>query len=1359
MTPFRRRLRKLRFLLQAIFVALVITAAVLVGFAQLALPWLAENPQRIEGWLTERLGRSVTIGKVSSMWTRTGPRLIFDELVIATGPSEAAELRLPRAELALNLYAAFQRNRAWNEFRLVGLDLSLVRNADGAWELLGINPAARDGGKGSSMGVLGAIVLVDLKLNVVDASRDMDLDFQVPELRVVNLGRITRVLGQIGRSTSTVSPLALVADIDVEARSGSLYAGGSRVDLAELLSGFPVGGIRLVSANGDFEFWTEWHDARVSDTTLRVNLDETVLESTSGIKTTEQVTVQPRTAFEHLALGARLRRIADVWQLDVADAKVTRQGVATTPARFIIEHPVGDSTEFSMRANSLDLNALANVAMLADAAPDPLRRWLYMGNPLGAISAMDVRWESASHFSIDMMLDGVSSSEAGAVPGISSLNARIRGDSESVMLEVPPQATRIDYPKTFRKPFELTRFGGDVLAWPEGNGWRVQTPSLDVTAADYSAELRGGLFFQGDATRPLIDVSALVRHADVQAAKLFWPVNTMAPSVVEWLDRALVSGKVVEGRAVARGDLDNWPFEDDTGRFEARAELRGLELAFLPDWPSGEDLDVTARFINGGMQASVAQGKSMGVTLDAGEASIARFKDSLLDLTIDARGQGAEMLKYLRATPVGKARAAYLDGLAIGGRGDAHLQMVVPLRENEGMTLDGRVDLSGSDLVESNWGLHFGNAEGRVNFSKSGVLAETLKADYEGFPVTLGLAIGTSTKDPLNTFEAGLQGVMPAATVFERATDLAPAMASFPGEANWLIGLQIGDDEGTAKGRKSLQLQSDLKGISILLPPPLDKSADTSLPLSLNLQMPIIGEEFTARLGDLLSVQGRLPGPASALSARMNFGAGDATGPLPANGLQIGGEVGSLDVGGWIGLLNDGGTGDVAFQGMALDVASMQMAGRDFPNIHLDLVPQREATSIRISGESLEGEVSVPGVELRKRGITAQMKRVIWPDLAEEKQSGPSALSDINPGNIPPLHFQVGELQFGETSMGKLRLESFPTGSGMHVDLLEADSANFNLRASGDWNGNAAANQSHFGIDVSAPSLGSMLDAFGYADIIEGGKTFARFDAGWPGAPTAFALADSTGTLEISVEKGRILDVDPGAGGRLFGLFSLSEIPRRLSLDFSDLFKSGLSFNSINGSFDLRDGSAYTENLLIKSPAADIGISGRTGLRDKVYDQEMMVTPKAGVALPVVGALAAGPVGAAAGIVMQTLLGKQINQAARSHYTVQGSWEKPVIALESREEYEASQAGAASQAGMVTEQGGSVVDAPPAMLARPDPRSKTNDEDPIEIPKLPGTNDSPPQDAARPVEQKPRPEPEPDPVPVEQEPEPVITLE
>ena len=63
----------------------------------------------------------------------------------------------------------------------------------------------------------------------------------------------------------------------------------------------------------------------------------------------------------------------------------------------------------------------------------------------------------------------------------------------------------------------------------------------------------------------------------------------------------------------------------------------------------------------------------------------------------------------------------------------------------------------------------------------------------------------------------------------------------------------------------------------------------------------------------------------------------------------------------------------------------------------------------------------------------------------------------------------------------------------------------------------------------------------------------------------------------------------------------------------------------------------------------------------------MLVTPHASATLPLVGAIAAGPVGAAAGLVLQGVLGKGIGKATGSRYKVTGSWEKPEITLVSKE--------------------------------------------------------------------------------------------
>mgnify|MGYP006164930373 CR=1 FL=1 len=136
--------------------------------------------------------------------------------------------------------------------------------------------------------------------------------------------------------------------------------------------------------------------------------------------------------------------------------------------------------------------------------------------------------------------------------------------------------------------------------------------------------------------------------------------------------------------------------------------------------------------------------------------------------------------------------------------------------------------------------------------------------------------------------------------------------------------------------------------------------------------------------------------------------------------------------------------------------------------------------------------------------------------------------------------------------------------------------------------------------------------------------------------------------------------------GRVLGLISLAEIPRRLSLDFSDFFEKGFGFNTMQGEFVFADGRASTDLLQINGPAAEIRVSGSTDLRAQQYDQRIEVLPKAGGVLPAIGAIAGGPVGAAVGAVAQAVLQKPLKQAARTVYRVTGPWKEPVIEVMER---------------------------------------------------------------------------------------------
>ena len=123
------------------------------------------------------------------------------------------------------------------------------------------------------------------------------------------------------------------------------------------------------------------------------------------------------------------------------------------------------------------------------------------------------------------------------------------------------------------------------------------------------------------------------------------------------------------------------------------------------------------------------------------------------------------------------------------------------------------------------------------------------------------------------------------------------------------------------------------------------------------------------------------------------------------------------------------------------------------------------------------------------------------------------------------------------------------------------------------------------------------------------------FDLNWAGAPSGDTLAAATGHVQVALDKGQIVGLKPGAG-RVLGLASLAALPRRLALDFSDLTDKGLAFDTVRGDFDLRDGNAYTDNVLVKGPAAEIGLIGRVGLKNNDYDQTAVVTGNVSSSLP-----------------------------------------------------------------------------------------------------------------------------------------------
>ncbi len=222
------------------------------------------------------------------------------------------------------------------------------------------------------------------------------------------------------------------------------------------------------------------------------------------------------------------------------------------------------------------------------------------------------------------------------------------------------------------------------------------------------------------------------------------------------------------------------------------------------------------------------------------------------------------------------------------------------------------------------------------------------------------------------------------------------------------------------------------------------------------------------------------------------------------------------------------------------------------------------------------------------------------------------------------------------------------------------DSEHLKISAKGIWYFKGNKHNSQFNIDIESDNIGKAIARLKYGTGIKGGKTKAIMRAFWYGPPNWFKMKNVDGVMTVSIRKGRIVDIKPGTG-RVLGMLSLQALPRRLTLDFSDLFKKGFSFDYITGRFDIAKGDAYTKDLTMEGPAIKLKINGRIGLAHQDYDQEVVVTPKVMANLPVMGGLAAGPHVGVGLWVANKVLGKQIGKISVSKYSLKGTWQKPII--------------------------------------------------------------------------------------------------
>lgn len=267
----------------------------------------------------------------------------------------------------------------------------------------------------------------------------------------------------------------------------------------------------------------------------------------------------------------------------------------------------------------------------------------------------------------------------------------------------------------------------------------------------------------------------------------------------------------------------------------------------------------------------------------------------------------------------------------------------------------------------------------------------------------------------------------------------------------------------------------------------------------------------------------------------------------------------------------------------------------------------------------------------------------------------------IKAADFPSLRINAESFVWKDWKLKNVAIEADRHSRGMVINRISVDDPNIKITGKGSWLRRSwrLDEETTFSFKLSSPNSGDMLQHLGYARYVDRSKMVATLHWRWPGAPYRFNWESLSGNSTIEFEKGILTDIDPGTGGRFLGLFNLLHLPKRLSLDFKDVYKDGFVFDAIKGTYVFGSGDAITQDTEISASAADLTMMGRIGMADQDYDLVAIVTPQSSVATFAGGALVAGPTIGVGLVLLQEIFG--LDLLGQEIYTIAGGWDHPVV--------------------------------------------------------------------------------------------------
>ncbi|MBV7315311.1 YhdP family protein [Shewanella sp. NIFS-20-20] len=1181
---------------------LLVVFALMVSLVRSLLPQVDHVRQQLVQLLEQEFQLQVELEGINADWQAYGPELRLNQLLVPQQADLPISLAVDSVQIKLDFWQSLlhlepQIQDVKFSGVTLGLDLEQLalsepqKNIDWLYALL--------------LGQLQRYSITDLQLDLYRQNRHFK-PIHIDQLNWLNQGQ--RHVGEgvvyLDAAAKDTELLSLRVDIkgdsnDPASLSGQIYAIAKDLELAKWAEtqvnpyqpdqSLPLTGIV------NFQAWLEVEGRHLGMGMLEFG--RTQLSWDLNDKPQDLAIERGQLQWRALAGG---------WQLFSHDLQLQTNQQPWPVTDFLVnQDPKGLHAQLSVLKPELLLPLLP---LLPGVTLEQLLQYQRMA-PKGELSQL-VWQQSPQSWQFSAHADGLSWGSDGQIPGVASLDFDVAATADNITVALAEQGLSLDYPAMFPQTLSVNMQATQLhYQLPQQ---RLLVPDLQLENDDVRLDAALKLDFADSVTLALAANADLKDVATIQG---YFPEAAMGQALADYLAAALKSGESHGAQVVWQGAFNQFPFAEHQGKFQAGFRLDKAEFEFLPDWPAVSDIRLDALFDNARMDLWLRQGRLLKVDASGAHIAIPQLGDrSLLIIAADIEAQGQDATEVMLQSPLKDSVGATLEVVNIQGKVGAALDLAIPLYEADA-EINGVVSLDNVPVYISEPGLQLEQVQASIAFHNDKVTGKDLQAILFGQPVQLSVSTEPLHQDyALDVTMAGQWDLGKLSRQFD-----LPLSQYYQGELDWQGRLNmVFDDAGY---RLQARVTSDLAEAELGLPSPLTKPIGDKLALTAEL----IGDNKQSHLGIKLGQLAEFWGGFTPKSGKhvayfdlmlgRNFKLGDQ---LVKQDGALWLALNKVDLAPWLKVIDEISQGE----GSGVLPPLQQLSGKikhltayDQPINALSIEGVRSPSSwqLALDSDALAGSVNIYP-DWYNQGIKLSAQRLYLSRTSKDSSPSPS---DPEPWHLPPIALDVDDFRYDNKQLGHLVLQAAPAELGYQIQTLSLSAPGISVVGSGYWHDQAPQNYTELDWRLSAEAFDLISERL----QIDPGLKEAPLDLNatltWQGSPFDFSVASLNGDVNFTFGKGHLSQISD-KGARIFSLFSLDSLLRKLSLDFSDVFGQGLYFNAFSGNLKIDNGVVKTTDTEMDAIAGNMKVRGYTDLATESLNYDIRFVPQLASSVPTV---------------------------------------------------------------------------------------------------------------------------------------------